>query len=73
MLNILADIRRSGGTLPISRGQISGQDVAALSRITGNEFIVFRGRSWVIRHCSLARESAAAHGNTVGRRDRFIV
>jgi len=41
---ILTDIRKSGGTLPVGRGQISGQDVAALSRVTGNEFAVFRSR-----------------------------
>ena len=41
---ILTDIRRAGGTLPISRGLISSQEIAALSRVTGNEFALFRNR-----------------------------
>lgn len=44
MSMMLTNIRSTGGTLPVSRGQISGQGVAALSRMTGNEFAVFRSR-----------------------------
>lgn len=38
----MADIRAAGGTLPIARGQVSAQDLAALSRATGNEFAIYR-------------------------------
>lgn len=41
---ILTDIHASGGTLRISRGQLSTQDLAALSKSTGNEFAIFRDR-----------------------------
>ena len=41
---ILGNIREAGGTLDISRGQVSAQDLAALTRATGNEFAIFRNR-----------------------------
>lgn len=38
-------IRESGGTLNISRGEVSVQDLAALSRASGNEMAIFRDRA----------------------------
>ena len=42
---ILTEIHASGGTLGISRGQVSTQSLAALSKSTGNEFAMFRDRA----------------------------
>ena len=45
VVTLLDKIRAAGGTLPISRGQMRAQDLAALSRATGNEFVIFRDRA----------------------------
>ncbi len=42
---LLDRIRTSGGTLNISRGEVSAQDLAALSRASGNEMAIFRDRA----------------------------
>ena len=42
--SLATQVRESGGTLAIQRGQISAQDIAAASKGTGNEFAMFRDR-----------------------------
>jgi hypothetical protein len=43
--DLLNQIREAGGTLPVVRGQVTVQDIAAASRAGGNEVAYFRDRA----------------------------
>lgn len=43
--DLLNQIREAGGTLPVVRGQVTVQDIAAASKAGGNEVAYFRDRA----------------------------
>lgn len=45
LTGLVNQIRESGGTLAIQRGQVTAQELAAASRATGNEFTIYRDRA----------------------------